>query len=427
MDTIFALATALGKAGIAVVRISGQSALTAAEGLAGRLPEEGRSLRLLRDAIGAPIDEALCLTFAPGRSFTGEAVVELQMHGSPAVVSAVLHQLGASTGLRPAEPGEFTRRAMENGRLDLAQVEGLADLIDSETEAQRKQAQRVFSGALGRKAEGWRSALLRAAALVAAAIDFADEEVPADTGSEIAALIDGLRAELASEAGGVEVAERIRDGFEVAILGAPNSGKSTLLNRLAGREAAITSPVAGTTRDVIEVRLDLGGLAVTLLDTAGLRQTDDIVERLGVDRAIMRGRSADLRIWLLQPGESPGESWVEGDLAYRAKADVNSGSGPGVSGQTGEGIPDLVHDVAGILRQKAARAGVATRERHRHAMIRALDHLDRAGQALGSLAQHPEIVGEEINLASRAIDSIVGRVDVEDILGEVFARFCIGK
>ncbi len=240
MDTIFALATAPGRAGVAVIRISGPSARMAAEALAGPLPLAGRSLRVLRDVDGETVDEALCLTFAPGHSFTGEEVVELQVHGSPAVVTRLLGLLGGIPGLRMAEAGEFTRRAFENGRLDLAQVEGLADLIDAETEVQRRQAIRVFSGALGVKAEAWRERLIRAAALVAATIDFADEEVPVDVAHEVAGLLDTVRMDLEREAAGVGVAERIRDGFEVVILGAPNAGKSTLLNALAGREAAIT-------------------------------------------------------------------------------------------------------------------------------------------------------------------------------------------
>lgn len=427
MDTIFALATAPGRAGVAVIRISGPLARAAAERLAGALPPSGRSLRMLRDSAGDTVDEALCLTFAPGHSFTGEDVVELQAHGSPAVVTRVLRLLGEMPGLRMAEAGEFTRRAFENGRLDLAQVEGLADLIDAETEAQRRQAMRVFSGALGAKAEIWRDRLIRAAALVAATIDFADEDVPVDVAPEVAELLDSVRADLARESAGVAVAERIRDGFEVVILGAPNAGKSTLLNALAGREAAITSDRAGTTRDVIEVRLDLRGLPVTLLDTAGLRETEDEVERIGVARALARAGSADVRVWLLLPGENPGDIWQDGDIVLRAKADVHPGAGPGISGRTGEGVDDLVAAIADRLEQRTASVGVAMRERHRRAMQRAIIHLSRAVETLPHVVQHPEIVAEEINLAIRDIDSIVGRIDVEDILGEIFSRFCIGK
>ncbi len=273
MDTIYALASARGKAGVAVVRISGPLAFLAVKNLTGDVPSARRTaLRILRDAAGEVLDEALVICFEKGASFTGEESAELQLHGSIAIVNAVLRTLSEMEGLRLAEAGEFTRRALENERLDLAQVEGLADLIEAETEAQRRQALKVFSGVLGEKVERWRTALVRAAALIEATIDFADEEVPVDVSPEVLELIATVMLDLETEARGAKMAERIRDGFEVAIVGPPNAGKSTLLNALAGRDAAITSEVAGTTRDVIEVRMELGGLPVTLLDTALLKR-----------------------------------------------------------------------------------------------------------------------------------------------------------
>ena len=425
MDTIFALATAHGTAGLAVVRISGPDALEAAGRLAGPLPVTGRSLRLLRGRDGEVIDQARVLTFAPGHSFTGEAVAELHLHGSVAVVRAVLQELAGA--LRPAVAGEFTHRALDNGRLDLAQVEGLADLIAAETEQQRRQAMRVFGGALGAKADIWRSKLIRAAALIEATIDFADEDVPVDVVPEVAALLDGVVSDLDRESAGVRIAERIRDGFEVAIVGAPNVGKSTLLNYLAGREAAITSEHAGTTRDVIEVRLDLDGLAVTLLDTAGLREAGDAVEQVGIARGISRAESADVVIHLVLPGERPELAVRADDLLVTAKADLYDGTGLAVSGQTGAGVDRLIDALGVILRQKTASVGLAMRERHRAAMQNAVGHLRQARSGLPEAAMTPDLVAEDIRAGIRAIDSLVGRVDVEDILGEIFSSFCIGK
>ena len=306
MSTIFAQASAAGKAGVAVVRISGPQAFSAASQLCGALPAPRQAgLRRLRSAAGEVLDEALVLCFSEKASFTGEETVELQTHGSVAVVNALLAELGRIDGLRLAEPGEFTRRALANGRLDLAQVEGLADLIASETEAQRQQALRLFSGGLGDLAAHWRERLIRASALLTVTIDFADEEVPVDVSPEVLELIAEVQTAMQAQVDGFGAAERIRTGYEVAIVGPPNVGKSTLLNALAGRDAAITSEVAGTTRDVIEVRMELAGLPVTLLDTAGLRETDDTVEKIGVARALERAKAADLRVFLIESDSKP--------------------------------------------------------------------------------------------------------------------------
>jgi tRNA modification GTPase len=355
-------------------------------------------------------------------------VAELHLHGSPAVVAAVLRELGEVPGLRLAEPGEFTRRALENDRLDLAQVEGLADLIEAETEAQRRQALRVLSGDLGRRAETWRAALIRAAALLEATIDFADEDVPTDVTPEVTALLDATLVDLRREAEGVTVAERIRDGFEVAIVGRPNAGKSTLLNALAGREAAITSEVAGTTRDVIEVRMDLRGLPVTILDTAGLRDTSDTVESIGVARAIERARAADLRVFLLEDdGESLPLAPLPGDITALGKADLRTGPAFAVSGKTGAGIADLIDRIAETLATRAEGAGLAIRERHRTAIQRAIRALESARGEVQHGSDRTELAAEDLRTAVRALDSLVGRVDVEDILDEIFASFCLGK
>ena len=424
-DTIFALASARGKAGVAVMRVSGPQAHGALARLCAVPAARQAALRQLVWQ-GQVLDEALVLVFDEGASFTGEASVELQVHGSLGVIKALTQAL-AAIGLRPAEAGEFTRRALENGRLDLAQVEGLADLIDAETEAQRRQALRVLSGAVGKRAEGWRKDLIRAGALVEATIDFADEDVPVDVTPEVLGLIDGLLTDLRREIAGTSVAERVRDGFEVAILGAPNAGKSTLLNALAGREAAITSEIAGTTRDVIEVRMDLDGLAVTLLDTAGLRETADRVEQIGVTRALERAGAADLRVFLLDhPTETLLMAPRVGDIVVQGKADLHPGL-DAVSGRTGQGLDQLVARISAVLLGKAASAGVMTRERHRVAMIRAVEAMESARHQVQGPGGAAELVALDLRRAARALDVLVGRVDTEDLLDEIFASFCIGK
>lgn len=429
MDTIFALASARGKAGVSVIRISGPRAHDAMVRLAGDLPEARKaSLRTLHESGGAVLDEALILRFDAGHSFTGEDSGELQVHGSAAVVNAVIRELSQLDGLRLAEPGEFTRRALENDRLDLARVEGLADLIDAETEAQRKQALRVFSGALGEKAESWRRDLIRAAALIEATIDFADEDVPVDVRPEVESLLEGVIGELSRELEGVGAAERVRDGFEVALVGAPNTGKSTLLNYLAGREAAITSEVAGTTRDVIEVRMDIQGIPVTILDTAGLRETGDTVESIGVERTLQRAGQADLRVFLIdREGEQPPMQVAKDDLVLLGKADLRGASADGVSGVTGQGVRPMLAQIAAQLEGRVARVGVAIKERHRMAITRALGGLTATRPLLVDLPDSADLAAEELRGAIAALDSLVGRVDVEHILDEIFASFCIGK
>ncbi len=429
MDTIYALATAPGKSGVAVIRISGPRALIAAEKMAGKLPDFRVSgLRHLRSLEGELIDQILLLCFEKGHSFTGENVAEFHLHGGPATVKATLKSLSKIDGLRMADPGEFTRRALENGCLDLAQIEGLSDLLEAETEAQRKQALRVFSGALGDVAEGWRTDLIRAAALLEATIDFADEEVPVDVTPEVSELIDVVVTSLKKEADSSHIAERIRDGFEVAIVGAPNVGKSSLLNKLAGRNAAITSEIAGTTRDVIEVRMDLKGLPVTILDTAGLRQTDDTIEGIGIELALQRAKNADLRVFLYE--DQPLDFGLEpdaNDIVVRGKADLYDGDQFSVSGKTGLGLEELTNRISAVLEKRAIGAGSAIRERHRIAIEGALAALDAAKDELAYGTERSEIAAAELHNAIRALDSLVGRVDVEQILDEIFASFCLGK
>ncbi|WP_146347668.1 tRNA uridine-5-carboxymethylaminomethyl(34) synthesis GTPase MnmE [Falsiphaeobacter marinintestinus] len=428
MDTIFALASARGKAGVAVIRISGPSAHKVAGRMAGiDLDLRGMKLCRLRDDAGDILDDALVLTFAAPASFTGEDVVELQIHGSTAVISKALDVLSRQPELRIAEPGEFTRRALENGKLDLAQVEGLADLIDAETEAQRTQAQALLAGKLGDLAESWRRDLIRAASLLEAVIDFADEEVPTDVTPEVNTLISRVEAQLIKETRGVAIAERIRDGFEVAIVGAPNVGKSTLLNALAGRDAAITSEFAGTTRDIIEVRMDLAGLPVTLLDTAGVRETDDMVEGLGIALARTRASQADLRVFLVEDDDTLGISIQSDDIVLRPKADQRPDTDASISGKTGQGVDQLIERIGAVLSDRCSGAGLATRERHRLAMKKSGDALEGTRRVLETGPDQYDIAAEELRTAIRALEALVGRIDVENLLDEIFSSFCLGK
>jgi tRNA modification GTPase len=433
MDTIFALATARAKSGVAVIRISGPEAHAAAVALAGPLPDAGRRLVRLRDHAGRLIDEALVLTFETGHSFTGEPVAEIQCHGSTAVIQAIEAAL-VKAGMRPAAPGEFTRRAFENGRLDLAQVEALADLIEAETEAQRRAAVQQMTGALKALADTLRGQLVRAAALIAATIDFADEDVPIDVAPEVLALIDAALPPLLREVNGFGAAERLRQGFEVVILGRPNAGKSTLLNAIAGREAAITAATPGTTRDMIEVRVDLGGLPVTFVDTAGLRQAEDDVERIGVVRAMARARAADLRLVLLdETGTVPflDVEGLSGDIFRRTKIDTlppgTCPAGAGISALTGEGVADLLADVRQRLETRVAGAGAINRSRHLDAVSTAIRALESARDEVRAGSDRAEFAAEDLRRAVNALDSLIGRVDVETLLDEIFASFCIGK
>lgn len=428
MDTIFALASAQGKAGVAVIRLSGPLAHSAAADLTGSpLPPRGMRVRSLYASDGSRLDDGLVLTFQAPASFTGEDVAELQIHGSTASVNAMVRHLSDTDGLRLAEPGEFTRRALENGKMDLTQVEGLADLIDAETEAQRKQAQTILAGELGGLAERWRRDLIRAASLLEAVIDFADEEVPTDVTPEVRTLVTGVMQDLQREAEGVKIAERIRTGFEVAIVGLPNAGKSTLLNALAGREAAITSEYAGTTRDVIEVRMDLGGLPVTLLDTAGLRDTEDHVENLGIELARKRADAADLRVFLTEDPSELGVQMLDGDIQMLPKSDLRGDTEGGISGKTGQGIDQLISHISCVLGTRSTSHGIATRERHRVALNDARAALGAAMVVLESGPDLYDIAAEELRTAIRALETLVGRIGVEDLLDEIFSSFCLGK
>jgi len=429
-DTIFALASARGRAGVSVVRVSGPRAFSSVIRLAGALPEPRKtSLRVLRDGDEA-LDQALVITFAKGSSFTGEDVAEFHLHGGVAVVQSVLAVLGKMEGFRTAAAGEFTRRALENDQLDLPQVEGLADLIEAETEAQRKQALKVMRGDLSEKCGAWRQKLVRAMALLEAVIDFVDEDVPTDVTPEVSELISEVLSELVTEVNGHSSAERIRDGFEVALVGQPNIGKSTLLNSIAGRDVAITSEIAGTTRDVIEVRMDLKGLPVTILDLAGIRDSEDTIEILGIDRAKDRAGSADIRVFLIEDENDLSKLGVavkKDDIVAIGKGDQVSGGAFCISGKTGLGVDELLKKLAELIALQVAGSSSLIRQRHVEAIVAAIENIRSAQKALVDPDMYGELIAADLRFAISALDELIGRVDVEQILGEIFAGFCIGK
>lgn len=441
METIYALSSAGGRAGVAVIRVSGPRVIEVIEALTGRAaprPREAVVRGLADPASGMALDRALVLYFAGPHSFTGEDVAEFHVHGGRAVVASVLKALGGIEGLRTALPGEFTRRAFENDKLDLTEAEGLGDLIDAETEGQRRQALRQMEGALGQLYEGWRQRLIRVLAYAEADIDFADEDLPDNLMATLGPKIGALAAEIQTHLDDGHRGERLRDGVEVAIVGPPNVGKSSLLNRLAGREAAIVSDEAGTTRDVLEVRLDLGGVPVTLADTAGLREAEGRVEREGISRARARAESADLRLVMVAEGIGDFGLARAGDFRIVNKADRLEGpqvdSGEGVervyrlSALTGAGVEDLVQALSERVEALygAREYPLITRARHREGLQDCAACLERALDGL-RLGRDAALVAEDLRLAMRALGRITGRVDVEDLLDVVFRDFCIGK
>ncbi len=435
-DTIFAPASGTGRTAIAIIRISGPAAETGLRAIAGSLPEARHAtVRSLRHpATGEILDRALVLWLPGPASFTGEDVAELHIHGGIAVRAAVLKALGDLDGLRAAEPGEFTRRAFLNGRMDLGAVEGLADLIDAETEAQRRQAVRQLDGALATIVAGWRERLIDTLAWYEASLDFADEDdVPEGAAGAAAARLDAIRREVEAELARGRHGERLRDGFVVVIAGPPNAGKSTLLNALARREVAIVSPFPGTTRDAIEIRCDFRGLPVVFVDTAGLRVTIDPIEQVGIARARRRMEDADLVLWLAEPGhdfaiDDALRSVPRIKVATKADSDEPAhGADLAISAATGLGIDSLLD----LVQQRASDAlvgsgdAVLTRERHRHAFEDLAGALER-GEAAAAVGRD-ELAAEDVRLALRALGRAIGSVDVEDVLDRVFSSFCIGK
>ena len=446
--TIFALSSGAPPAGVAVVRLSGPDAGPLLEKMIGKMPVPRMATRahlksIEDDDTAERIDEALVLWFPAPNSFTGEDVVEFHLHGGRAVIAALSDLLSAQANVGMAEPGEFTRRAFENGKLDLTQAEGIGDLVHAETEAQRRQAMRQTDGALGELYEDWRMGILRSLAYMEADIDFSDDEDLPDN------LVEQVRPELVRIQGEIEAhladnhrGERLRDGIYVAILGPPNAGKSSLFNELAKRDAAIVSPQAGTTRDVIEVHLDLGGYPVVVADTAGLRRTADQIEDEGVKRALQRAEQADLKIIVLDGADVQGPDaattrLIDDDcFVVLNKSDTGeisaamktvSDTARSISVKTGEGVKPLLDDLgAEVARRFGLQAAPGlTRVRHREALQACHVSLNRFIENKSEIP--PELAAEDIRLAARALGVITGRVDVESLLDVVFRDFCIGK
>jgi tRNA modification GTPase len=438
-DTIYALSSGRLPAAIAVVRISGPRAGTALEAFAGKIPDPRRAAHAtVRDPrSGEIIDDAIALWFPGPASETGEDVAELQLHGGRAIVAAVFQALGDIGGFRPARAGEFTRRALQNGKLDLAAVEGLGDLIAAETEQQRRQALAQFRGALSGRVEAWREKLVAALANLEAAIDFSDEgDVPDNLLRPASALAEELAGEIRSALADAERGERLRDGFVVALAGPPNSGKSTLLNRLARREVAIVTDIPGTTRDPIEVALDLGGVPVVLVDTAGVRETRDPIEAEGVRRALARADAADFVLWLVEAGDPapPPPPPAARALLVRTKSDLIDSAAQRqltdrgaivLSARTDSGVDRLLETLTTEAQALAGEPALVTHARQRHALSDAAARLEAAVSA--AMPGREEIVAEELRLAARALGRVTGRVDVEDVLDQIFRNFCVGK
>ena len=422
-DTIFALSSGAPPAGVGVIRVSGSAAREALLALAGRVPEARRaSLTRLRDADGALLDEALVLWFPGPNTATGEDLAEIHCHGGRAVVAALEGALASLRGLRRAEPGEFTRRAFANGRIDLAEAEGLADLLSAETELQRAAALANAGGALSRQVEGWRERVLGLSAEVEGVLDFSDEEDSADLPECFTWNISALAQELAEWLARPR-SERLGEGYRVVLAGPPNAGKSTLFNALVESEAAITSPIAGTTRDVIERSVAIGGVPFTFVDTAGLRAgSSDAIEAIGIERAEAELARADLVLWLGPEGEGPQDAW---EIAAQADRDgfVAKPAGMSLSAATGEGVAVLKTALVNAARAALPKPGEAALNARQHARLADAESALRAAKAVAD----PLLVAEELRRARLAFDRLIGRATTEDMLDTLFGRFCIGK
>ena len=438
-QTIFALSSGRPPSAIAVVRVSGPQAGTALVALAGKMPAPRAATRaLLRDANRQPIDDAVVLWFPGPASATGEDVAEFHVHGGRAVLAALFAALSALADMRAAEPGEFTRRAFENGKLDLTEAEGLDDLIHADTDRQRRQALRQLEGVLGDRARNWRNQIIEASALIEAGIDFSDEgDVPAELIAPAVAKTRALLGEIEEVLAAQGRSERLREGLVVAIAGPPNVGKSTLMNALARREVAIVSPHAGTTRDVIEVQLDLDGYPVTMIDTAGIRESEDPVEQEGVRRARARAAEADLVLWISDPQhEDTPHQGTAPVWRVRNKIDLDAAGAVLRQGQRdtdflisagrGDGVGELIAALIGFAQDYFGfdDGGLIARGRQRQLLQQTAASLQRSIAAIG---EGEELAAEDLRMAAYSLGGLLGRVDVEDILDVIFREFCVGK
>ena len=430
-QTVFALSTSLGKAAIAIVRVTGPRSFEVVKSLVGSVPPPRTAvLRSLRYK-GDLVDRVVLICFKEKSSYTGEDMAEFHIHGSMAVIDSISEVLSVGFNLGVADPGEFTRRALENGCMDLSQVEGLLDLINSETKEQKNQSLKVLSGVIGNKFSGWRASIISSLALAEVMIDFSDEEVPISTVNDILMLVKSLSDELVSEITNAGSLELIRDGFDVTIIGKPNVGKSSLLNYLAGREKAIVSEKSGTTRDIIELGIDLKGFRVNFFDTAGIHATTDDIEIIGIERARIKALQSNMRVFLLSDDDKVEDFGVvveKTDIIFRAKSDLGQPcSYPGISSINGEGVSEMLNQIQKNIKISIGYSGVLINKRHKKVIKNTIWYLELVCADLKSSDVQIELVAENLRLAIMELDFLVGKINVEDVLGDIFSSFCIGK
>ena len=430
-NTIFALSTVPGKAGIAIIRVSGPKSFEVVRSLTGNIPTPRKAV--LRNVVydNELIDKALVICFSADKSFTGEDMVEFHVHGSNSTVKHLSEVLSSKLNLFVADRGEFTRRALENGRMDLSQAEGILALINAETQTQKRQALSCLAGGISNKTEEWRRLILHGVALTEIMIDFSDDDVPDNTVSDIKLVLTSLMTSLELELSRYKGAELVRDGYDVTILGKPNVGKSLLLNYLAGREKAIVSDQAGTTRDIIELSMDLNGFQVNFFDTAGIHKSKNPIEKIGIARAIEKGNASNMRIFILENNDLVEDfdiNFSQNDLLLSAKGDLNQNTKHlGISGKTGIGVDKMLSLISNNIKSAADQSSILINERHKKVIQDTVLALYSAQDEIYKDDMRIEIVAECLRSAITQFDLLIGKINVDDILGSVFSSFCIGK